>query len=371
MRAELGMKLPAAGRLFVAACTGKKTRGSPGNCPTCSAECRRCPRAAGGHGITYIVWSGDLFLPRLSLASWFNVRMSSHWLSDPRAPGILWRFPQLFQGAWWRDSRCCWSERFRGFGGRDSFQRHAADLHAWANLSQLEPKLFFSIFLKQILELKHGFRSVMRTEPQRSNAFPVKCEHESNMLRFVGRGSSRRASDTVGAGTSTQSHGPAAASSGVSSQGSKWVQAVHSRPGERMGATGNRLLPCQVQSRQCQALEMEFLGPRPAVWDHTWTALCHRARWSTMCPMCPVSHKRWLAAIQFFYRDSFAHFVKIACRRGARRLAWTSGKSWWGCKMNVLNWYLDTEQFEGLFASVLFFNIWQCVKTLYPWWTSK
>jgi hypothetical protein len=45
-------------------------------------------------------------------------------------------------------------------------------------LSQLEPKLFFSIFLKQILELKHGFRSVMRTEPQRSNAFPVKCEHD-------------------------------------------------------------------------------------------------------------------------------------------------------------------------------------------------
>ena len=67
--AELGMKLPAAGRLFVAACTGKKTRGSLGNCPTCSAECRRCPRAAGGHGITYIVWSGDLFLPRLSLVS--------------------------------------------------------------------------------------------------------------------------------------------------------------------------------------------------------------------------------------------------------------------------------------------------------------
>ena len=165
MRAELGMKLPAAGRLFVAACTGKKTRGSPGNCPTCSAECRRCPRAAGGHGITYIVWSGDLFLPRLSLASWFNVRMSSHWLSDPRAPGILWRFPQLFQGAWWRDSRCCWSERFRGFGGRDSFQRHAADLHAWANLSQLEPKLFFSIFLKTNtwIETWLSFRYAHRT----------------------------------------------------------------------------------------------------------------------------------------------------------------------------------------------------------------
>ena len=200
-----------------------------------------------------------------------------------------------------------------------------------------------------------SFRDAHRTS--KKQCFSSKVWTWSNMLRFVFGGSSRRASDTVGAGTSTRSHGPAAASSGVSSQGSKRVQAVHSRHGERMGASGNRLLPCQVQSRQCQALEMEFLGPRPAVWDHTWTALCHRARWSTMCPMCPVSHKRWLAAIQFFYRDSFAHFVKIACRRGARRLAWTSGKSWWGCKMNVLNWYLDTEQSKAYlpqFCSLVF-----------------